>query len=166
MQRAAALAHFKCPDLPDITVETIRWPVSTVRVSGHDTAQLLAFAERVLSTWRGYSDPEADVLAYTEESGTATPHNTITPILRYDAKRVTFSIWCRATTAPQRNTRKVFFHPHREIHHIKKENIGLIEVMGLAILPPGRWKNSRLRLRLCSPAKPTRQKPRENAGSC
>ena len=135
MQRAAALAHFKCPDLPDITVETIRWPVSTVRVSGHDTAQLLAFAERVLSTWRGYSDPETDVLAYTEENGTATPHNTITPILRYDAEKGYILDLVPRNNRTTEEYPEGIFHPHREIHHIKKENIGLIEVMGLAILP-------------------------------
>ncbi len=135
MQRAKALASFRCREFPDLSVETIRWPVSTVRVTGRDAAQMTAFAERLLGAWRGYSDPSADILAYTEENGETVPHNTVTPILRYDNETgyILDLVPRNNRTTPEYP--EGIFHPHREIHHIKKENIGLIEVMGLAILP-------------------------------
>ena len=136
MQRAEALFTYKHPEFPDLTIENIRWPVSTIRVKGTDKAQLLAFASLVLGTWRGYSDEAADILAYTTDGGETTPHNTITPILHYNAdeKQFVFDLVPRNNRTTEEYPEGIF-HPHREIHHIKKENIGLIEVMGLAILP-------------------------------
>ena len=123
------------PEYPDISVETIRWPVSTVRACGRDAAQLIGFAGRLLETWRGYSDAEADILAETMENGSPTPHNTVTPILHYDEKKGYVLDLVPRNNRTTEQYPEGIFHPHREIHHIKKENIGLIEVMGLAILP-------------------------------
>ena len=136
MQRAGAVATYRHPDFSDLTVENIHWPVSTVRVKGTDRVQMLGFAELVLNFWRGYSDANADILAFSEENGQTVPHNTITPILHYDAdtKQYVFDLVPRNNRTSAQHPEGIF-HPHREIHHIKKENIGLIEVMGLAILP-------------------------------
>lgn len=136
MQRAKTLAVYRCEKYPDITVQSIAWPVTTLRVKGADKAQMLAFAQEALGLWRGYSDESVGVLAYSQGAGHAVPHNTITPILRYDAdeKQFVFDLVLRNNrTTPEYPDG--IFHPHQEIHHIKKENIGLIEVMGLAILP-------------------------------
>lgn len=136
MQRAKTLQVYRCARYPDVTLESIAWPVTTLRMKGADKAQMLAFAQEVLGLWRGYSDEEVDVLAYSQENGHMVPHNTITPILRYDAdeKQFVFDLVLRNNrTTPEYPDG--IFHPHAEIHHIKKENIGLIEVMGLAILP-------------------------------
>ena len=136
MQKAAALSTWRHPSYPDLVIENIRWPVSALRVKGTDKQQLLDFSTLVLNTWRGYSDAAADILAASEENGTSMPHNTLTPILHYDADAKVFVF-----DLVPRNNRTTpeypegIFHPHRELHHIKKENIGLIEVMGLAILP-------------------------------
>ncbi|HIW53505.1 MAG TPA: UDP-glucose--hexose-1-phosphate uridylyltransferase [Candidatus Ruthenibacterium merdigallinarum] len=135
MQRAQTLASFKNPAFPDIAIHTVRWPVSTVRVVGHDAQQMLAFAEQALGVWRGYSDPSADILAYSEKDGAQVPHNTITPILRYDSEQGYILDLVPRNNRTSEEYPEGIFHPHRELHNIKKENIGLIEVMGLAILP-------------------------------
>ena len=135
MQSAETLCRYRVPEYPDISVETIRWPVSTVRACGRDAAQLIGFAGRLLETWRGYSDAEADILAETMENGSPTPHNTVTPILHYDEKKGYVLDLVPRNNRTTEQYPEGIFHPHREIHHIKKENIGLIEVMGLAILP-------------------------------
>lgn len=136
MQRAKTLAVYRCKKYPALMVESIAWPVTTLRVRGADKAQLLAFAQEVLGLWQGYSDEGAGVLAYSQEDGHTVPHNTITPILHYDAdeKQFVFDLVLRNNRTTPEYPDGVF-HPHPEIHHIKKENIGLIEVMGLAVLP-------------------------------
>ncbi len=136
MQRAKTLSRYRHPRYPDIAIETIYWPVSTVRCTGEDEAQLVSFAGELLETWRGYSDARADILSTTlDADGRPTPHNTVTPILRREAGRgYVLDLVPRNNRATDEYPEGIF-HPHREIHHIKKENIGLIEVMGLAILP-------------------------------
>lgn len=136
MQKAAVQARYRSADYPSLQLENIRWPVSTLRVRGKNADALQAFAVHVLNTWRAYSDEAADILCETD----GTPHNTITPILHMDAQTQEYVL----DLVPRNNRTSAahpegIFHPHREIHHIKKENIGLIEVMGLAILP-GRLK--------------------------
>lgn len=108
MQSAETLCRYRVPEYPDISVETIRWPVSTVRACGRDAAQLIGFAGRLLETWRGYSDAEADILAETMENGSPTPHNTVTPILHYDEKKAMCWTLYPATTAPQSSIPRVF----------------------------------------------------------
>ncbi|MEG1925606.1 MAG: UDP-glucose--hexose-1-phosphate uridylyltransferase [Ruthenibacterium sp.] len=145
MQRAQTLSAYRHPEFPDLTIENIRWPVSTVRVKGNARDQMLGFASLLLQNWRGYSDAAADILAFSDENGQSIPHNTVTPILHYDSETQQYVF----DLVPRNNRTDAaypegIFHPHREIHHIKKENIGLIEVMGLAILPSRLEKQSAL----------------------
>ena len=144
MQRAQTLSTYQHPAYPDVKIETLRWPVSTVRVTGKDVAQMQAFAEQFLQTWRGYSDAAADVLATTEENGGSVAHNTVTPILHYDSEAGYVLDLVPRNNRTSEEYPAGIFHPHPEIHHIKKENIGLIEVMGLAILPSRLEKQSAL----------------------
>jgi UDPglucose--hexose-1-phosphate uridylyltransferase len=108
----------------------VKWPLSVIRISGEDKNELVALADKILSAWRGYTDENAFVFAETN----GEPHNTITPIARRrgEAYELDLVLRCNITTAEHPMG---VFHPHGEKHHIKKENIGLIEVMGLAVLP-------------------------------
>ena len=111
------------------------WPMSTVQLSGQDDRALVDEAERILTAWRGWSDPDSGIYAETD----GTPHNTITPILRKTEGTYTLNLVLRNNRTSDEHPLGIF-HPHAPLHHIKKENIGLIEVMGLFILP-GRLKN-------------------------
>ncbi|MDR3051059.1 MAG: UDP-glucose--hexose-1-phosphate uridylyltransferase [Oscillospiraceae bacterium] len=130
MQQAPAYARTRHPDASNVDVTLVRWPMTTLRLQSGDARALCALAERVLACWRGYSDESADVLA---ESG-GTPHNTITPIARRHGDTFTLDLVLRNNRATPAHPLGLF-HPHADLHHIKKENIGLIEVMGLFILP-------------------------------
>ena len=110
------------------------WPMAAVQLSGTDETALIDEAERILNAWRGYSDPDCDVYAETE----GNPHNTITPILRRVDGVYRLNLVLRNNRTSEEHPLGIF-HPHAPLHHIKKENIGLIEVMGLFILP-GRLK--------------------------
>ena len=110
------------------------WPMAAVQLSGTDETALIDEAERILNAWRGYSDPDCDVYAETD----GTPHNTITPILRKVDGVYRLNLVLRNNRTSEEHPLGIF-HPHAPLHHIKKENIGLIEVMGLFILP-GRLK--------------------------
>ena len=110
------------------------WPMAAVQLSGTDETALIDEAERILNAWRGYSDPDCDVYAETE----GNPHNTITPILRKVDGVYRLNLVLRNNRTSEEHPLGIF-HPHAPLHHIKKENIGLIEVMGLFILP-GRLK--------------------------
>ena len=112
----------------------LNWPMSTLRLVGTDKAAMIDIAEKVLAAWRQYSDPACDILAYTD-----APHNTITPILRKAGDEFIFDLVLRNNRTTAEHPMGIF-HPHADLHHIKMENIGLIEVMGLFILP-GRLKN-------------------------
>ena len=112
----------------------IDWPMSAVRLTGTDEGALIDEAERILTAWRGWSDPACDVYAETE----GNPHNTITPILRKVDGKYQLTLVLRNNRTSEEHPLGIF-HPHAPLHHIKKENIGLIEVMGLFILP-GRLK--------------------------
>ena len=114
----------------DVTAGIVKWPMSVLRLDGEDPDRVADLAEKILACWRGYSDETVGVLACTD----GEPHNTITPIARrrgglYELDLV---LRCNITTAEHPLG---VFHPHADKHHIKKENIGLIEVMGLAVLP-------------------------------
>ncbi|MDD4850818.1 MAG: UDP-glucose--hexose-1-phosphate uridylyltransferase [Gemmiger sp.] len=131
MQKAGIRLPLQSPRYPGVTGGILNWPVSAVRLMGKSSRQLQAAATDIMNAWRGYTDESVGILAETD----GTPHNTITPILHYeDEAGYVLDI------AP-RNNRTTgeypdgIFHPHAEYHNIKKENIGLIEVMGLAILP-------------------------------
>jgi len=117
-------------DYPDVRAGIVDWPMSVIRLDGKDPARLVDLADRILTAWRGYSDPEAGVLAFTD----GTPHNTITPIARMRGEEFELDLVLRNNRTTEEYPLGIF-HPHQELHHIKKENIGLIEVMGLAVLP-------------------------------
>ncbi len=114
----------------DIQAGIVKWPMSVIRLDGKDPIRVAALAEKILNVWRDYTDEAAGILAYSD----GEPHNTITPIARRrgDLYELDLVLRCNITTMEHPLG---LFHPHAEKHHIKKENIGLIEVMGLAVLP-------------------------------
>jgi len=114
----------------DITAGIVKWPMSVIRLNGADPKRLADLADKILLAWRGYSDPAATIFAETD----GEPHNTITPIARRKGELYELDLVLRNNLTTQEHPLGVF-HPHADKHHIKKENIGLIEVMGLAVLP-------------------------------
>ena len=115
---------------PDVKAGIVRWPMSVIRLSCPDSQRIIQLADKILSAWRAYSDPSVSVYAETE----GTPHNTITPIARKRGENFELDLVLRNNLTTKEHPLGLF-HPHAKLHHIKKENIGLIEVMGLAILP-------------------------------
>ena len=114
----------------DVKAGIVRWPMSVIRLSCPDSQRIIQLADKILSAWRAYSDPSVSVYAETE----GTPHNTITPIARKRGENFELDLVLRNNLTTKEHPLGLF-HPHAKLHHIKKENIGLIEVMGLAILP-------------------------------
>lgn len=129
MEKAPIETKFKLKKFPKLKAGIVRWPMSVLRLTG-SKQDLINAADYILKKWRNYSDSEADILAYTQD----TPHNTITPIARRRGKAFELDLVLRNNRTTQEFP-KGLFHPHEEVHHIKRENIGLIEVMGLAVLP-------------------------------
>ncbi|MHA0855647.1 UDP-glucose--hexose-1-phosphate uridylyltransferase [Paenibacillus sp. CMAA1364] len=140
IQNAPKEATFTHPNYTGVTVSIVKWPMSVLRITSHDSQALLECANDIYESWKQYSDIEADIMAFTKnESGEDTPHNTVTPIVhRTDDGAYEMDLVLRNNRTDEQYPDGIF-HPHPEMHHIKKENIGLIEVMGLAILP-GRLK--------------------------
>ncbi|BBH21809.1 galactose-1-phosphate uridylyltransferase [Paenibacillus baekrokdamisoli] len=139
MEAASVEAIFTDPAEPGLRYGTVAWPMSVVRVNGTSKAAVLRAASRLLTAWRSYSDPEADIIAFSDQGGEQVPHNTITPIARIrDNGEYELDLVLRNNRTTEAFPSGIF-HPHQHLHHIKKENIGLIEVMGLAVLP-GRLK--------------------------
>ena len=114
----------------DVNAGILKWPMSVIRLSCPDTDRIIALADKILSSWRDYTDEDAFVFAYTD----GEPHNTITPIARKNGENFELDLVLRNNITTPEHPLGVY-HPHAELHHIKKENIGLIEVMGLAVLP-------------------------------
>ena len=114
----------------DIRAGIVKWPLSVIRLTGADPERLADLAEKILNKWRGYTDEAAFIYAETE----GVPHNTITPIARRRGEDYELDLVLRNNITTAEHPLGVY-HPHAELHHIKKENIGLIEVMGLAVLP-------------------------------
>lgn len=133
MDKAGVRAHLLSP-VDGVTASILDWPLSTLCLEGTEPESLIDLADKVLQAWRGYSDPACDILAATD----GTPHNTITPILRKIDNHYRLLLVLRNNRTSDEHPLGIF-HPHAPLHHIKKENIGLIEVMGLFILP-GRLK--------------------------
>ncbi len=133
MDKAPVKAALTSPDAA-VKAAILDWPMSAVRLSGTDETALINEAERILNAWRAWSDPACEVYAETD----GTPHNTITPILRKQDDTYLLTLVLRNNRTSEEHPLGIF-HPHAPLHHIKKENIGLIEVMGLFILP-GRLK--------------------------
>jgi UDPglucose--hexose-1-phosphate uridylyltransferase len=114
-----------------VTAGIVKWPMSVLRLRSQNKARLVELAEKIRLAWRDYSDESVDVLAYTGD----TPHHTVTPIARKRDGQFELDIVLRDNHTTAEFPDGVY-HPHADVQHIKKENIGLIEVMGLAILPP------------------------------
>lgn len=145
LEKAPAEATFRHASFKNVTVSIVKWPMTVLRLNSHQPDVLLDAADDLYEKWKLYSDPEAEVLAFTEENGQSVPHNTVTPIVRRGADgSYEMDIVLRNNRTNEQYPEGIF-HPHREMHHIKKENIGLIEVMGLAILP-GRLKEELARI--------------------
>ena len=130
MERAPIETPFTFRGFEDVEAGIVKWPMSVVRIAGADPDQLVELADRILTAWRGYTDEEAVVYAETD----GTPHNTITPIARMRDGKFELDLVLRNNLTTEEHPLGLY-HPHAELHHIKKENIGLIEVMGLAVLP-------------------------------
>ena len=114
----------------DIQAGIVNWPMSVIRLTGSDKARVAELSDKILRAWRGYTDEAAFIFAETE----GVPHNTITPIARRRGDAYEMDLVLRNNITTDEHPMGVY-HPHAELHHIKKENIGLIEVMGLAVLP-------------------------------
>ena len=114
----------------DVKAGIVKWPMSVIRLDCADKERIIALADRILSAWRGYTDEAAFIFAETD----GEPHNTITPIARKRGEMFELDLVLRNNITTEEHPLGVY-HPHAKLHHIKKENIGLIEVMGLAVLP-------------------------------
>lgn len=114
----------------DVKAGIVKWPMSVIRISAPQKERLIELADKILLAWRGYTDEDAFIFAETE----GEPHNTITPIARKRGNDYELDLVLRNNITTEEHPLGVY-HPHAKLHHIKKENIGLIEVMGLAVLP-------------------------------
>ena len=130
MARAAVERTFTVRGFEDVESGIVNWPMSVIRISSQDTERLIALADVILNAWRGYTDEAAFIYAETD----GEPHNTITPIARKRGDKFELDLVLRNNITTEEHPLGVY-HPHANLHHIKKENIGLIEVMGLAVLP-------------------------------
>ncbi len=144
MAKAPLRHRLAFQDYPQIDAGIVHWPMSVIRLRCRDKDALIDLAAKILDAWRGYSDPSADILASSASSeGEAVPHNTITPIARRRGDDFELDLVLRNNRTTEEHPLGIF-HPHAQYHHIKKENIGLIEVMGLAILPPRLLEETKL----------------------
>lgn len=130
MARQGIKEKFVFDGFEDIDAGIVDWALSTIRLSGTDKERICSLADKILNSWREYSDMENEIAAYTDD----TPHNTITPIARRKNGKFEIDLILRNNRTTAEHPLGIF-HPHSEYHHIKKENIGLIEAMGLAVLP-------------------------------
>lgn len=130
MAKAPVIERFTVPGYEDIEAGIVKWPLSVIRLRGTDTERIIDLADHILGAWRSYTDEDAFIFAETDD----TPHNTITPIARMKDGMYELDLTLRNNITTEEHPLGVY-HPHEKLHHIKKENIGLIEVMGLAVLP-------------------------------
>ena len=130
MEKAPVEWAVSFPGFEDVEAGIVKWPMSVIRLRCEDDARLVDLADKILKAWRGYTDEAAFIFAETD----GEPHNTITPIARMRDGRYELDLVLRNNLTTEEYPLGVY-HPHQELHHIKKENIGLIEVMGLAVLP-------------------------------
>ncbi|MGM9540223.1 UDP-glucose--hexose-1-phosphate uridylyltransferase [Anaerovibrio sp.] len=131
MAKAPVEKEYEFAGFPEVQAGRIKWPMSALRLTSDNRQQLIDLAEHILNKWRQYSDESVGIFAYSGEE----PHNTITPICRRQGSAYQLDLVLRNNRTDAENPLGIF-HPHANVHHIKKENIGLIEVMGLAVLPP------------------------------
>ncbi|TVX95482.1 UDP-glucose--hexose-1-phosphate uridylyltransferase [Cohnella terricola] len=139
METAQVLEWLVCASEPEVRFGIVQWPMSVLRLRSGNREALLNAAADILAKWRDYSDLSADIAAFSEKDGIRIAHNTITPIARLNNGEYELDLVLRNNRTSSEHPDGIF-HPHKELHHIKKENIGLIEVMGLAVLP-GRLQN-------------------------
>ncbi|MBR1757576.1 MAG: UDP-glucose--hexose-1-phosphate uridylyltransferase [Lachnospiraceae bacterium] len=130
MERAEVEETFVVPGFEDVQAGIVKWPMSVIRLRGEDPGRIICLATHILKCWRAYDDESAFIFHETD----GEPHNTITPIARRRGEAYEMDLVLRNNITTQECPLGVY-HPHTEKHHIKKENIGLIEVMGLAVLP-------------------------------
>jgi UDPglucose--hexose-1-phosphate uridylyltransferase len=130
MAKATLEYKFKIAGFEDVEAGIVKWPMSVIRIKATDRERLSKLAEHLLNSWKEYSDEEVEILPYTKD----TPHNTVTPIARKREGIFELDLVLRNNRTNEKYPDGIY-HPHQELHHIKKENIGLIEVMGLAVLP-------------------------------
>ena len=130
MAKAEEEYKFVLPDFTGVEAATLKWPMSVIRLRSKDKEELCGACAKILSNWRSYTDKNAGIFAFTD----GTPHNTITPIARMRDEEFECDLVLRNNITSEQRPLGVF-HPGPSLHHIKKENIGLIEVMGLAVLP-------------------------------
>ena len=130
MAKAPMLENFTVAGYEDIEAGIVKWPMSVIRLRAADTDRIIELADVILTKWRSYTDEAAYVFAETDSE----PHNTITPIARFKNGKYELDLVLRNNITTEECPMGLY-HPHEELHHIKKENIGLIEVMGLAVLP-------------------------------
>ena len=130
MERAPIEKELSFPGFSRVKAGLVKWPMSTIRLQAENREELVELADRILTAWRGYTDENAFIFAETD----GEKHNTITPIARRRGALYELDLVLRNNITTEEHPLGVY-HPHAELHHIKKENIGLIEVMGLAVLP-------------------------------
>jgi UDPglucose--hexose-1-phosphate uridylyltransferase len=130
MEKAEIESRYCIRGFEDVSVGTVKWPLSVIRLSSENIGRLVDLADKILTAWRCYTDESAFIYARTD----GEPHNTITPIARMRNGKYELDLALRNNITTAEHPMGVY-HPHAEIHHIKRENIGLIEVMGLAVLP-------------------------------
>ena len=130
MEKAEVEETFQVKGFEDVEAGIVKWPMSVIRLKAADSDRIVELADHILKAWREYTDEEAFIFAYTD----GEPHNTITPIARRNGELYEMDLVLRNNITTEECPLGVY-HPHGELHHIKKENIGLIEVMGLAVLP-------------------------------
>ena len=130
MKSAGIEKEISFKEYEDIHAGIVKWPMSVIRLNGRDPQRIADLADKILNAWRGYTDLDSSIIAFSD----GEPHNTITPIARRrsDLYELDLVLRCNITTTEHPLG---VFHPHADKHHIKKEYIGLIEVMGLAVLP-------------------------------
>lgn len=132
MASAKIEQFFELAAFPNVQAGTVYWPMSVIRLQSHSQQDLVNASTYILAQWTDYSDEALSIRAHSEDG---TPHHTITPIARMNEGIYEIDLVLRDNNVSEEHPDGIF-HPHQDIHHIKKENIGLIEVMGLAVLPP------------------------------
>ncbi|SDQ18960.1 UDP-glucose--hexose-1-phosphate uridylyltransferase [Virgibacillus salinus] len=130
MTNAKDVLNFKLKNFSNVSASVLKWPLSVIRLKSNNQVKLVDAADYILQIWKNYSDRDAKILAFSGE----TTHNTITPIARVRDGSFELDLVLRNNRTTEEHPMGIF-HPHEDVHHIKKENIGLIEVMGLAVLP-------------------------------
>lgn len=132
MEKAPIEKEFSLAGFADVSAGIVKWPMSVIRLQSKNTSELVEAADFIYKQWQDYSDPSVQVSAYSEDG---TPHHTVTPIARRRGDLFEMDLVLRDNNVSEEHPDGIF-HPHKDVQHIKKENIGLIEVMGLAVLPP------------------------------